>query len=351
MCAAHRRIDPGLIDQLAEAPQRFEFFQAVRVLEHWARHARPHRAGDPVSEQIRFGNSLAMCFAPSDLERLEITPPVSPEPGDRARRARVTPRFIGLLGLHGGLPAHYTERVARLDRTQREAGTGAFFDVLSNRLVGHFYRAWKKYRLPLQYEYDRKTRFLPLVLALSGLGFDALRDRLHQSPGAIDDESIARFAGLLRQRPVSAAALRSVLAGYFGVPIRIEQFVGKWYALPPEQRSLIGGRNAALGKTCLLGERIWQRNLRVRVHVGPLDHASYLSFLPGGEFAAVLEKLLTLATGYQFEYEIRPVLRAADVRPVRLGEGGARLGFDSFMLTRNPSTDRSDTAFTLHATH
>ncbi|MBT0963769.1 type VI secretion system baseplate subunit TssG [Denitromonas iodatirespirans] len=352
MCAAHRRIDPGLIDQLAEAPQRFEFFQAVRMLEHWTRRSRPLRDGDPVSDRIRFRNSLSLNFAPSDLENLEITPPAEAGQGTRAAYVHVTPRFIGLLGLHGGLPAHYTERIARLDRTQRELGSGAFFDMLSNRLVGHFYRAWKKYRLPVQYEYDRKNRFLPLVLALSGLGFDALRDRLHQGPGSIDDESIAHFAGLLRQRPVSAAALQSVLATYFGVPIRIEQFVGKWYALPAGQRSVLGGQNAALGKTCLLGERVWQRNLRVRVHIGPLDHASYLSFLPGGEFAAVLEKLLTLATGYQFEYEVRPVLRAADVHPVRLGAGGgARLGFDSFMITRPAAADRSDTVFELHSAH
>lgn len=355
MCPAHRRIDPGLIDQLSEAPERFEFFQAVRLLEHWSRRVNGGRAGDPVSRQIRFRNSLSLAFAPSDIEQLQVIRSEASTDDVNApvsTRVDITPRFIGMLGLHGGLPIHYTERLASQDRAQREAGTHAFFDLLSNRAIGHFYRAWKKYRLPVQYETDRKNRFLPLVLALAGLGFNGLRDRLHDAPGSIDDESIAYFAGLLRQRPVSAASLQSVLAAYFGVPIRIEQFVGKWYALPREQRSTLGGTNAALGKTCLVGERVWQRNLRVRIHVGPLDHARYMQFLPGGTLARVLEKLLTLATGFQFEYEVRPILRAADVRPVRLGaDAGRRLGFDCFMLTRDAAADRSDTVFELHTAH
>lgn len=353
MCAAHRRIDPALIEQLGTAPQHFEFFQAVRMLERWMSPTAGRRPADPVSEHIRFRNSLSLGFAPSDIEHLEMPVPRRDENASATpARVELTPRFIGLLGLHGGLPIHYSERLASLDRAQRDEGAHAFFDLLSNRAVGHFYRAWKKYRLPIQYESDRKNRFLPLILSLTGLGFDALRDRLHAAPGSIDDESIAHFSGLLRQRPLSAAALQSMLSDYFCAAIRIEQFVGKWYTLPAEQRSVLSGKNAALGKTCLVGERVWQRNLRVRVHIGPLAHSRYRQFLPHGELAAVLDKLLTLATGTQFEYEIRPVLRAEDVQPVCLGgTPGARLGFDSFMLTRAATEDRSDTVYELHATH
>ncbi|KAA3653755.1 MAG: type VI secretion system baseplate subunit TssG [Proteobacteria bacterium] len=355
MRPAYRRIDPGLIEQLADAPQRFEFFQAIRVLERWSRQDGAGQGGDPVSRQIRFRNSLSLAFAPSDIEQLTLDAPGATDgPGSEAMPGRVdvTPRFIGMLGLHGGLPIHYTERLANLDRAQRDAGAQAFFDLLSNRAVGHFYRAWKKYRLPVQYETDRRNRFLPLVLALAGLGFDGLRDRLHEGPAPVDDESIGYFAGLLRQRPVSASSLQSVLTAYFRVPIRVEQFVGKWYPLPREQRSTLGGKNALLGKTCLVGERVWQRNLRIRIHVGPLGHAHYMQFLPRGTLAQVLDKLLTLATGYQFEYEIRPSLRASDVRPARLAsDARCRLGFDSFMLTRQATADRSDTVFELHAAH
>jgi type VI secretion system protein ImpH len=354
MRTAYRRIDPGLIDQLTEAPQRFEFFQAVRLLDNWFRRASKRSSDDPVSEQIRFQNPLSLRFAPSQIEDLQLKTRLDEEGRETGEAAQVdiTPSFIGMLGLHGGLPIHYTERVANQQRFHRDDSTRAFFDMFSNRAVGHFYRAWKKGQLPLQYENNRKNHFLPLLLALSGLGFSPLRDRLQEGPGRIDDESIAFFSGLLRQRPVSASALQNILNSYLRVPVRVEQFVGKWYVIPSTQRSTLGGCNALLGQTLLLGERVWQRNLRVRIHIGPLTHDRYMSFLPNGEYAAVLEKIFTLATGYQFEYEIRPILRAADVKPVQIGRGGgARLGYDSFLICGPAQTDRSDTVFELHPIH
>jgi len=355
MRTAHRRIDSGLIDQLLEAPQRFEFFQAVRLLDcHFRRHrpGRPDAAGEAVSERIRFRNSLSLAFAPSQIEALETdhgeaqagTPQVGPH------RVTLIPSFIGMLGVHGVLPAHYTERIAERERFHRDRAARAFLDLFSNRSVGQFYQAWKKYRLPVQYEADRHKHFLPVLLALGGLGFATLRDRLRAAPGSIDDESIAYFAGVLQQRPLSAAALQSMLAGYFGAPIRVEQFVGRWYLLPPGQRSCLGGTNALLGRTALVGERVWQRDLRVRIHVGPLARTRYLAFLPGGEACAALGKLLGLAAGPSFEYEVRPILRAADVLPACLdARGRVRLGFDAFVCTRASTRDRSDTAFDIQS--
>jgi len=357
MRTPHRRLDPGLIDQLVDAPQRFDFFQAVRLLDRHFRQQGRGRGNDEgaVSDLIRFRNSVSLCFAPSQIEDLHVEPmPESDGANDTKSIAyiQITPAFMGMLGVHGALPVHYNEAVVERERYHRDRSARAFFDLFSNRSVGQFYRAWRKYRLPVQYETDRRNRFLPLILALGGLGFDALRDRLGAAPGRIDDESIAHFAGMLRQRPVSAAALQSMLNRYFRVPMRIEQFVGRWYALPGDQRTMLGGSNARLGQTALAGERVWQRNLRVRVHIGPLPRATYHAFLPGGELAAALEKLLSLATGSQFEYEVRPILRAADVEPVQLSsKAQVRLGFDTFMVSRPATQDRADTVFELHSIH
>ncbi len=352
MSAPYRRVDPGLIEQLGEAPQRFEFFQAVRLLEAWFRREGRTGPDEGAGEQIRFRNSLHLHFAPSQVEALHTQwrEDDAGQATGQAERVEITPSFMGMLGLQGGLPIHYTERVASQVRQQRDDSTRAFFDLFSNRAVAHFYRAWKKSQLAIQYEQDRKNRFLPLVLALAGLGFAPLRDRLREVPGAIDDETVAYFAGLLRQRPFSAAALQSLLSGYLGAPMRVESFVGRWYVIPPAQRTTLGLGNAALGHTALVGERVWQRDLRVRIHIGPLSAAQYARFLPRGDYAAVLEKLFALATGFQYEYEIRPILRAPDVQPSRLGSG-VRLGFDSFMVTRAVEADRNDARYELHPIH
>lgn len=356
MRAALGRFDPGLIEQLVEAPYRFEFFQAVRLLDGLFRDedsGRRHGA-DVLSERIRFRNTLHQGFAPAEIEALDAWPDVAEGSGgtQRWRKVEITPYAIGLLGVHGALPAHYTERISERERIHRDRAARALLDIFANRAVAQFYLAWKKYRLPLQYESDRRNRFLPLVLAVAGLGFDALRERMRDGPGRIEDEAIARVATLLSQRPLSAQALERVLAGHFRVPVRVEQFVGAWYALPDDQRTMLGGRNALLGRTALSGERVWQRNLRVRIHVGPLAAADYHAFLPGGESAAALAKLLQLATGHQFEYEVRPCLRAADVRPAALGGAtGPRLGRDAFLASRLSTSDRNDAVYSPGALH
>ena len=348
MRSPQRRIDPGVIENSLQEPERYEFFQLVRLYEAVFRA----QGGESVGQRIRFGNSLRLGFAPSQVDALvpHYRLDADGQETGELEQVEITPSFIGMLGVNGTLPIHYTEQVIYHERFKRDKSGRAFLDLFTNRAVSHFYRAWKKYRLDIQYEADRRHRFLPLLLSLEGLGFGALRDRMNQAPGRINDEPIAYFASLLRQRPISAETLERVLSGYFRELVRVEQFVGYWYALPGEQRSTLGGANAALGRNLLVGERVWQRNLRVRIHIGPLSYSRYMAFLPKGDIAAALEKILALATGGQFEYEICPILRAADVRPLTIGgKNSGRLGYDSFVMTRPETRNRSDTRYLTHS--
>ena len=73
MQAPNRRIDPGVVDALLDEPHRFEFFQAVRVLEGlFARQASDApgawRQGDVVAQHIAFRNTLSLGFPPSEIE-------------------------------------------------------------------------------------------------------------------------------------------------------------------------------------------------------------------------------------------------------------------------------------------
>jgi type VI secretion system protein ImpH len=153
-----------------------------------------------------------------------------------------------------------------------------------------------------------------------------------------------------RHQPVSATFLRNTLADYFGVPMQIEQFVGKWYAVPPGQLSMLGERNVVLGATALAGERVWQRDMRARLVIGPLSIEQYEAFLPGAEHAIALERMLTLLARVTLEYEVSLVLRREEVGASRLG-AGARLGWDAFLCTREADRDRADARYELHVIH
>jgi len=213
-----------------------------------------------------------------------------------------------------------------------------------------FYEAWRKYRLELKYQVDGKDTFLPLLLSLAGMGNESLRRRLSDDGDGVRDESIGYFATAMRQRPASAVQIAKVLSEYFNQKIKAEQFIGCWYDVPQEQQTVLGLGNAMLGAGAMAGSRVWQRDLRLRLVIGPLDLEGYESFLPGGKAAKALESMLTMFTGLSLEYEVQLVLRAADVQGARLEDDrvGGRLGWDSFLVTDVQTQDRADVRYEIH---
>jgi len=356
-----RRFEPAVIERLFREPYRFEYFQAVRMLELWLRkNGAPQQS--VVANFLRFQNSTSLGFPASQLEAIHADPrTIEPTAGalgaalqaSTLKWIRITPAFMGLLGGQGVLPPHYTERVAEQQFNDKDEGARAFLDTFSNRSLALFYEAWRKYRLHLKYERSGRDSFLPLLLSLAGLGNAALRQRLARPDnGAVLDESLGYFAASIRQRPISAVQVARVLTEYFGQPIEVQQFVGAWYAVPPAQQSTLGCESATLGSRAIAGERVWQRDLRLRLVAGPLDHAGFTAFLPGGLAAHALASLLAMFTGLCLEYEIELVLRAADVRPVTMREGSnlGRLGWDTYLVHGPQQQDRNDVHYDIRIT-
>lgn len=362
-----RRLEPAVIARLFAEPQRFVYFQAMRLVELWLkRHGGAEARSKPrtelVAHWLRFQNSTSFAFPVHHIESLQ------PEPATVARTAvalqdalaseslqaiHLTPTFMGLLGGHGALPLHYTERIAGHISREKDDGARAFFDTWTNRTMLLFYEAWRKYRVELQYEPGSRDTFLPLVLSLAGLGDPALQQRLADDGGGqVRDATLGYFAAALQHRPASSVQIARVLAEYFDRPVVAEQFVGAWYSVPPAQQTALGGANAVLGGGALAGARVWQRDLRLRLVIGPLDHASLQTFLPGGIAARALHSLVTMLTGTALEYEVQLVLRAEDVRGVQLAGSDAapntsvgRLGWDSYVMSRPSGCARGDVRY------
>jgi type VI secretion system protein ImpH len=394
MPRAQRRHATGVIEKLLREPQQFGFFQAVRLLDRWMAASSPDGQG---LSKLNFRNSLSLAFPASEIESIKVhwhalgdaegvpvdgasamptsqpsalermlnavEPEALPRHAAQIDRIDMTPAFMGLLGVSGTLPMFYTEMLAQRELYQKDYAARAFMDVFSHRSVSLFYQAWRKHRLPIQYEADRQNKFLPLVLSLAGVGQKGLRNRLGGERGAVADEALAFYAGALQQRTLSVKQLQQVLQDYLRVPVAIEQFVGRWYQLPDagkfflgvtaRQGGAMGSLNGVLGKSAMLGERVWQRDLRMRVVLGPLNHAKFRRFLPGGKGADALKELITMLSGVSLEYEINLQLRRDDVEGCKLDSQrpatAARLGWDTFLQTKPANEDRSDVRYDIHA--
>lgn len=370
MQAKMRQFKPSVVKQLSDEPQRFQFFQAVRLLESWLKK-NGVAEGNAMTDFIRFRNSLSLNFPASQIEDLIIkykpsddTEDVSVAKKNKAENddtlafedlesITLTPAFMGFLGGNGSLPNHYTEQIASHVLYNRDDAPRAFMDVFSNRVVSLFYSAWKKYRLELGYEASGEDSFMPLLLSLTGLEHEDLRQRLEHEGGGVLDPSLAHFATVMRHKPVSAEVLQRVVSAYFNVAVKVTLFTGHWYAMPRSQQSSLGINNAILGVTAMMGEQVWQRDLRIHLTLGPLNKTQFEALLPGGKTAQALNNLLMMFTQHEFEYEIQLILAAQYVESNQLGTNpnNGRLGWDTFLLTQPTTQDRSDISYTINAIH
>jgi type VI secretion system protein ImpH len=245
------------------------------------------------------------------------------------------------------LPVHVTERIAAWQGSHGDAAPRAFLDLLSNRMLALFYRAWRKSRVEHMAASPSSgpDRFRPLLLALAGCASTGEGETTQPVP----DDLVAHFAGLLQQQPRSGMVLERLLADYFGVGVELEEAVGYWDRLQAGEQAALG-INAELGENVLLGERSWRPDLRARLRIGPLDAARFADFLPSGAGSAALRAILRRFAPPSVGFEVQLILRAAEVRPVQLSgkvHGPARLGRDSFLVSADVRDDRADMRYLL----
>ncbi len=328
-----------LEDELMEEPYRFEFFQAVRLLEHFGRERTTvGRFAHPQTEVVRFGVTNSLVFPASEIQSLdsrEGKPPL------------MRLNFVGLTGPLGVLPLYYTQLLSERVRA-RDTAMRDFLDIFNHRIVSLFYQAWEKYRFSIEYERSGRDQVSHHLLDFIGLGTEGLQDRQ-----TVSDQSLMYYAGLLGQHPRSAVALRQFLEDYFDVPVAIEQFAGAWYRLSPDMQCCLDrapsdSERVAIG--AVVGDEIWDEQSRVRIVLGPLSLERYLDFLPSGTAYEPLRALTRFFSGNEFDFEVRLVLKRDEVPACELGRedsGAPLLGWLSWAKSAPMGRDPEDAVLEL----
>jgi type VI secretion system protein ImpH len=345
--------DEALESALLRDGTRFEFFQAVRLLERMYRGLKPvGRHDHPAEEVVRFRGNSSLQFPASEIQAIGRV--------DGAAQQSMWVNFIGLTGTLGVLPRHYS---LLLNDPTLEKHTGAlreFLDLFNHRLISLFYRAWEKYRFTVAYERAEQARrtaveergeiaahdedtFSQNLFCFIGLGTAGLRNRL-----TIDDQILLYYAGLLAQRPRSAVALEGILSDYFGVPVTVVQFQGQWFEMNADLLSSLGagGQNNQLGVSAVLWERIWDPQARFRIRIGPVGFKQFQDFLPGADAYAHLLELTRFFVGEEVNFEVEPILRREEVPFCLLGRDRAiRLGWSMWLKTHEFEEDVAQPVF------
>ncbi|MGQ0540567.1 MAG: type VI secretion system baseplate subunit TssG [Blastocatellia bacterium] len=322
----------SLNEILFDEPYRFEFFQAVRLFEKLFPESRTvGREALPKEEMVRFRSRVSLDFPSSEIH--EIKQSVDEKTGEE--RTELFVNFMGMVGVSGVLPTHYTELV--FDRIRhRDTALWAFLDIFTHRSVSMFYRAWSKYRFPVGYERGDDA-FTGYLFDFTGLGTSGLRGRM-----SLEDESLLPYSGLIAQKPHSANALQNILSDYFGVPAALKQFFGQWIALEPASYSYLGRKNNSLGLSAIAGTRIWDQQSKFRVRVGPMNFNQFQAFLPNGTAHKPLASIVRFLVGMEFDFDVQLSLAAKQVPGTVLTTRALRkplLGWTSFLKTQPVKRD------------
>lgn len=326
MASPDRQPDPTVADSLVTAAQRFDFFQAVRLLLRlYGTPAADETGARLLREAVRFTSRAGLDFPASDVAKVE--PPAAPgEP------AHMEVNLLGLAGGLGPLPLSWTEalleRVGRRDTAQRD-----FLDLFTQRLAELLYQIRAHHRPGLTDRAPAESPVAQYLFALLGLGTEGLRGRL-----GVSDRALLPYTGLLARQPRSMAGLEVLLSTYFQVPVRGEALCGRWYPLAAEQTTRLGrtGQNRSLGQETVLGTRVWLQDAALILWLGPLTLPQLLDVLPTGRGFQPLCALTRFYVGPELVYTVHLTLPATEIPAARLSASqGARLGWTSWLQTRN----------------
>ena len=312
-------------------PHGFGFFQALRLLEcAYPERPRLGQSVRPAEEPLRLGQDPSLAFAPSTLAGIH--------PGKNGGPPRMAVYFLGLFGPNGPLPLHLSEYARERERQSGDATFARFADIFHHRILALFYRAWANARPTISFDRPDSDRFAVYLGALFGQGMPTLRNR-DQMP----DLAKLHHAGRLVAQTRHPEGLAAIIGAFFAVPARIEEFIGHWLTLPREDQWRLGisPRSGRLGFGTILGPRIWDRQCKFRIRLGPLGLVDYRRLLPGGDSLARLVAVVRNYLGDQLDWDLELVLRKEEVPPLALG-AGARLGWTTWLVSRTPEQDPAD---------
>jgi type VI secretion system protein ImpH len=314
----------AFLGALEAAPYRHDFYQTLRRIEClFPDRPRIGQAARPAEEALRFGQEVSLAFAPATIAALR--------PAQGGRPPRLAQRFFGLFGPNGPLPLHLTDYARERLMNHGDATLAGFVDLFHHRLLALFYRAWAQAQPTASLDRPHDDRFAEFVGALIGIGSPRMRQR-----DVAGDHVKLFHAGLFARQVRNADGLHAILAGYFRVPVRIEPFVGHWMELPASQRTRLGrfGASSQVGVGTVIGSRVWDRQHKFRIHLGPLELRVYEDFLPGGKALPRLAALVRQYLCHEFDWDLRLVLAQRQQPRTRLGRS-SRLGWTHWLgLTR-----------------
>ncbi len=354
MATQSRKDSAPIIKALIEEPRRFDFFQAVRLLELdlVLKESEPDSSFKdykyPVSkstmaaqERIKFANNYELTFQTSEIKSINIR---EVENDNSSPIYQLVCNFMGLAGSGGVMPYQFSElilkRIKLKDRT-----LSRFMDLINHRTISLFYQAWTKYRLPISWERsqlfdkskDKTCQFDHILHSIMGLETKELDFKF------LDKNTIKGYAGILSQANRNAINLENLLRDYYQFPVKLIQFVLERSHLEDECLTKIGTSNTTMSNNQLsagafLGSLCWMTQNKFRVVISLNSHADMIAFSPSSNKLRGLVELIVFYVGIEMTFDIVFAIQGKKLPGLQLIEKSKyrpTLGWNSYLKPTN----------------
>ncbi len=298
-------------------PEDIGFFELLRRLERDG--LRFGRAGGAAQEPARLGQRARLAMSTRDIASFQ--PPAEKAP------ARVEVEVLGLLGPEGAMPLHMTRWImARQSERwfssgqQRVTSDTTFLDfvnMLQHRHLAFYWRAWADMHPEVGIEHKGGDRVTRMLETLAGIGLPGLREA---NARTADPDLALRQATSLARQVNGVERLTGYLSDLLDVPVRLVEFVGHWMDIPERLQTRLGQAFNGLGRGAMVGARVFQRQDRAELRLGPLSLSRFLALVTDRRALAAIRRAIRFVAGADIEYDLRLVLAADEVPEPRLGK-------------------------------
>jgi type VI secretion system ImpH/TssG family protein len=317
----------NLLRRATESARSYGFLALLRWAEAHAQGLpRIGRSRFPHQNVADLAHASTLDFPGPTIDSIEWTP---------TGRARVRSFFLGLTGPMGALPLHLTEFAHYERKYSKSQPFGRFLDLLTDRMLQFFFRAWADSQPAAQADRIEDDRFALYLAAITGTPehFHAralpLRARLH-------------YAGLLITRK-SPAVIQDFLTHLLRAPVTVREFVPRWRLIEQTDRTRIGRRGAfhRLGRGSVLGSQTLAIDDTVEVTIRTQNMSDYERRLPSGsEFAIAAEALDTIVPEH-LEWRFILEVDEREAQAATIGSA-SRLGWSAWLAPQGRPLQRGD---------
>lgn len=257
----------GYIQSLENTYFDYDIFDILRKIQSFGVfdiHSSEKNPKDNLY-QIYINQDVSLKFDTNAIDKIKV----------KNNKLYISINGIGLLSINSPLPKHLIEYIFERTYLYGDKSWFDFINFLQSRSLFLFYKSWEFSQIFNSLDHSRSGYFNQFIASLIGLNTTSnAKYRKY-----VDFYDKLYFSGFYLSKAKSAKNISKILSMYFSVPVLIEENFGTWHTVDKESRTSIGKSNFTLADGLLIGDKIFDKQSKFRIVLGPIDFETYKLFL------------------------------------------------------------------------